>query len=90
MADKALTREQGLSLLDRLARDDAFRAHFAQKPAEALHALGIPAETVVGLPPRCLCPRELGSKQAMHEAHARLASNKETSALNFMVPSAKL
>jgi len=90
MADKSLTKEQGLALLDRLGKDDAFRAHFAQKPAEALHSLGIPAEHVVGLPPRCLCPRELGSKQAMQEAHAKLASNQEMSALNFIVPSAKL
>jgi putative modified peptide len=89
MADTALTKEHGLALLTKLAQDDHFRAHFEQKPAEALHKLGVPAETIVGLPALCLCPRKLGSKQAMEQARARLAGNADNSALNFVVPDAK-
>jgi len=89
MTDTSLTKEQGLALLTRLAQDDAFRTHFEQKPAEALHKAGIPADVIVGLSSRCLCPRKLGSKQAMEEARARLAGNIDTSALHFVVPDAK-
>ena len=63
MTDSALTKQQGLALLSKLASDDGYRARFEQKPAHALSELGIPAQTIVELPAACLCPRKLASKQ---------------------------
>jgi putative modified peptide len=90
MADTALTKEQGLALLTKLATDDAFRAHYEHKPAHALFDLGVPADVIARLPGRCLCQRKLGSKQAMQEARTRLAADTDTSLLIFVVPDAKL
>jgi putative modified peptide len=90
MADTSLTKEQGLLLLGKLAHDDAFRAHFEQKPAEAMFRMGIPAETICCLPAKCLCPAKLGAKDVMEEARKRLASDLDTSMLIFVIPSPSL
>jgi putative modified peptide len=90
MADSSLSKEQGLALLKRLAQDDGFRAHYEQKPAEALHQLGVPAEQIVRLPGRCICPGKIASKQAMEQARQRLEANLDTAALSFVVPDPKL
>lgn len=90
MTDTALTKEQGLALLAKLAKDDAFRARFEEKPAHALFELGIPADVIVQLPAKCLCERKIASKEAMEEARKQLAGNFDTSVLQFIVPSSKL
>ncbi len=90
MADTALTKEQGLALLTKLASDDAFRKSFEEKPAEALFRMGIPAELIVCLPESCLCRRKLASKEEMEEAKRQLAANLDSGVLNFVVPDAKL
>jgi putative modified peptide len=86
MADTSLTKEQGLVLLGKLAQDDAFRAHFEQKPAEAMFRLGIPAELICCLPAKCLCPIKLGSKQSMEDARKQLSADSNTSTLQFIIP----
>jgi putative modified peptide len=88
MADTSLTKEQGLLLLGKLAQDDAFRAHFEQKPAEAMFRMGIPPDLICCLPAKCLCPAKLGSKDAMEEARKGLAGDLDSSVLNFIVPQA--
>jgi putative modified peptide len=90
MADSSLTKQQGLALLSKLAADDAFRARFEQKPAHALSEAGIPAQQVVELPPACLCPRKLASKQEMEAARQKLAADVDTSMLALIVPTAKV
>ena len=90
MNDTALTKEQGLALLTKLATDDGFRARFEQKPAHALSEIGIPAQQIVALPAACLCSRKLASKQDMDAAKQRLAADLDTSVLAFIVPTAKL
>lgn len=62
MTETNLTQDQGRALLEKLARDDSFRALFESAPARALHALGVDAETIVHLPAACLCGKELASK----------------------------
>lgn len=89
MADSHLTKEQGLSLLARLGKDDAFRQHFELKPAEAMLDLGLPAELVCRLPAKCLCPRKLASKAELEHAHGQLASDVDTSMLVLIIPAAK-
>jgi putative modified peptide len=86
MTDTALTKQQGLLLLSKLAQDDAFRNSFEQKPAEAMFRLGIPAELICCLPAKCLCSLKLDSKEAMERARKQLADDNDTSALQFIIP----
>jgi putative modified peptide len=86
MADTSLTKDQGLLLLGKLAQDDAFRAQFSLKPAEALYKLGIPAELVVCLPAACLVPHGLASKDEMEAARKQLAADVNTSMLMLTIP----
>ena len=90
MADTALTKEQGLALLSKLATDDKFRARFEAKPAHALFELGIPADVIVQLPAKCLCERKIASKQEMETSKERLASDLDTSTLALIIPSVKI
>ena len=90
MADSALTKEHGLALLHKLAHDDAFRSHYERKPAEALLDLGVPADLICRLPGKCICPGKIASKGAMQTAHERLASNADTSLLQFIIPDPRL
>ena len=90
MTDTALTKEQGLALLAKLAKDDAFRSRFEGKPAQALFELGIPAELIVCLPAPCLCSRKLASKDEMEAAKKRLVAELDTSMLALVVPTAKI
>jgi putative modified peptide len=62
MTDSTLTREQALNLLRKLGTDDSFRSLFETKPAKALHDAGIPAETIVDLEAKCICPGTLQDK----------------------------
>ena len=90
MNDTALTKEQGLALLTKLATDDGFRARFEQKPAHALSEIGIPAQQIVELPAACLCSRKLASKDDMEVSRKRLAADVDTSMLALIVPTAKI
>jgi putative modified peptide len=72
MSDTKLTREQAVTLLRKLGSEDAFRSLFASKPAQALHQAGIPAESIVGLDAKCLCPRELADKDVYKDAADKL------------------
>lgn len=89
MADTTLTKEHGLALLTKLAQDDAFRAHFEAKPAEALLNLGVPAETICRLPARCLCPRKVAPKTDMEHARKQLTGDIDTSVLLQTIPTPK-
>ena len=62
MADTNLTQDQARALLEKLAKDDSFRALFEIAPAKALFLHGVDAVTIVHLPAKCLCPSELGPK----------------------------
>jgi putative modified peptide len=90
VADTNLKKEHGLALLTKLAQDDAFRAHYEQKPAEALLQLGVPADLICGLPARCLCPRKAAPKADMEHARKQLAGDLDTSTLALMIPTPKL
>ena len=90
MADTALSKEHGLALLTKLAHDDAFRAHFERKPAEALLKLGVPAELICCLPAKCLCPGTLAPKSEMESARHQLSADISNQFLVFFIPSPKL
>ena len=72
MSDARLSREQVTELMKRLASDDAFRALFESKPASALVAMGVPAQTVVELSAACLCAAPLADKSLFQAATRKM------------------
>lgn len=86
MADTNLTQEQGHALLEKLARDDSFRGLFENAPARALRTLGLDAETIVHLPPACLCGKKLAPKDHYADLLARYADEAVSSAMQMIIP----
>jgi putative modified peptide len=86
MADSQLTNEHAKTLLERLAKDNAFRSAFAAKPAAALRELGVDAETIVHLPAACLCPRTLASADDYSKLLGALSDVDVASAMQMRVP----
>jgi len=91
MTDAALTKKQGITLLQELISNDAFRRRFTEKPAAALLELGIPAETIVNLSPSCLAPSHgLADAKVLQEALDTLAKDGAHDCLSMWVPNIKL
>jgi putative modified peptide len=88
MADTSLTRDQAVALLQRLGQDEKFRELFASKPAEALHDLGVDAQTVVRLPAYCICPKPLAPAQVYAQMAAELNDEALTGTMQMQVPKA--
>ncbi len=86
----ALSKQQGLALLAKLASDDAFRTRFEINPAQALAELGVHQEVILGLRPSCVVPRRLASKDVMELSRQRLVTELDSSALTFQIPSVKI
>lgn len=85
-ADTNLTRGQARALLEKLAQDDGFRALFESAPARALHALGVDAETIVGLPAECLRSKEVAPKEHYADLLASCADAAISSAMLMTPP----
>jgi putative modified peptide len=86
MSDNQLTQHQARALLEKLARDDSFRALFETAPARALHVLGVDAETIIRLPAACLHCKELGSKDHYEDLLGSCADAAISSAMQMGVP----
>ena len=86
MTDSNLTEQQARALLEKLARDDSFRALFETAPARALHVLGVDAETIVHLPAACLCGKELAPKDHYADLLASCADAAIGSAMQMTPP----
>lgn len=89
MTDAVLTKKQGLTLLQELISNEAFRRRFLEKPAAALLEIGVPAETVVNLSPSCLAPRaanDLASTQELSATRAALEKDGAQVCLTMLIP----
>lgn len=86
MAETNLTQDQARALLVKLAQDDDFRALFETAPAQALFLLGVAPETIVHLPPRCLCPRALAARDRYGELLGDTADEAISSAMQMFIP----
>lgn len=86
MADTNLTQDQARALLEKLAKDDSFRALFETAPAKALSVLGVDAETIVHLPASCLCPRTLATKDQYTDLLTSSTDDSVNSAMQMNVP----
>ena len=93
MTDAVLTKKQGLTLLQELISNPGFRRRFLDKPAAALLEIGVPAETIVNLSPRCIAPRKEGSlatADALTQARNELEKDGAQESLSMWVPSAQV
>ena len=93
MADAVLTKKQGLILLQELISNAGFRRRFAEKPAAALLEIGVPAETVVNLSPKCLAPRkesDLALPADLQTAHDQLQKSDDQVMLSMLIPNARV
>lgn len=93
MNDAVLTKKQGLILLQELISNAGFRRRFAEKPAAALLEIGVPAETVVNLSPKCLAARpesELASADTLKATHDELQKDGAQAALSMLIPNARV
>lgn len=86
MAETNLTQDQARALLEKLAQDDTFRTLFETAPAQALYLLGVDAETIVHLPPRCLCPSQLAPKDHFEDLIKSCAEETIGSMTEMLVP----
>lgn len=90
MTDSTLSNEEAATLLRKLASDDAFRELFETSPAKALHSMGVAAETIVNLNPRCLCPTKLVDKSDFKSAADTLDDLALKSTMTMHVPKMKI
>lgn len=82
----SLPQEAGLSLLKRLASDDAFRARFEKNPQAALEEVGVPQGVIGELKSACLAPRALADKGVFEALVASAAGDPFTAAMGMVVP----
>ena len=88
MTDAVLTKKQGMTLLQELISNPAFRKRFTDKPAAALLEIGVPAETIVNLNPTCLAPRkaDLASAEVLRGTLSELEKNQDQISLTMLIP----
>lgn len=82
----SLPQEAGLSLLKRLASDEAFRARFEKNPQAALEEVGVPQGVIGELKSACLAPRALADKGVFEALVASAAGDPFTAAMGMVVP----
>lgn len=86
MSDSHLTQEQARTLLEKLARDDSFRALFETAPARALKSLGADSETIVQLPAACLQWKTLAPKDVYEDLLETCSDTAIASAMQMTIP----
>ncbi|GAA0712269.1 NHLP-related RiPP peptide [Dokdonella soli] len=67
-ADVTLPKELAMVLLHKLASDDAYRQNYEVNPAQALAAIGVPADLIGALSPKSLAPTKLADRHILAEA----------------------
>jgi|KBSMisStandDraft_5_1062788.scaffolds.fasta_scaffold477097_2 putative modified peptide len=81
-----LTQDQARALLEKLARDDSFRASFAAAPAQALEALGLDANTIAQLPAACLSSTGLAPKDHYDDLLKNSSAEAISNTMSMSVP----
>jgi putative modified peptide len=86
MADPSLTRQQALTLLNKLATDDGFRQRFESNPRDALVEIGVPRDKIAAFPAESLVPVKLASKESFKQLHDRISREPTTEWMCMIVP----
>lgn len=81
-----LSNEQGLTLLKRLAEDDAFRSAYSADPKAALATMGVDKATLETLDAKCFAQVELADKEDFAALLADTDSKNMTAAMAMDVP----
>ena len=74
MTDTALTKDQGIALLTRLASDEGFRGRYEKSPGAALAEI-VPPATLAQVSAESLKPVKLADKAAFGEALKHLRND---------------
>jgi putative modified peptide len=85
-----LPRDKGIELIRHLAQDDAFRNRFESDPSSAMVELGISAEIIAALGPKCKFARTLAPKTAFVALLENVDSEAFEIAMDMQVPQAAL
>ena len=86
MANPNITKQQMLHLLDKLSKDDDFRAKFERDPKNGLIAAGIPAAHVATFPAGNLGSGQLADKSLFAAEHRRVAADLAEECMCMIVP----
>ncbi len=81
-----LSNEQGLTLLKRLAEDDAFRSAYSADPKAALASMGVDKATLETLDAKCFAEVELAGKKEFAALLADAESKQTTAAMAMDIP----
>ncbi|HEU4855944.1 MAG TPA: NHLP-related RiPP peptide [Rhodanobacteraceae bacterium] len=86
MANPSLTRQQALTLLNKLGTDDSFRQRFENSPRDALTEVGVPQDKVATFPVESLAPVKLASKEKFRELHDQISRQPTTEWMCMIIP----
>ena len=86
MADPSLTRQQALTLLNKLATDDGFRQRFESSPGDTLAEVGVPQDRIATFPAESLTPVKLASKKKFQQLHDQISRQPTTEWMCMIIP----
>lgn len=86
MADPSLTRQQALTLLNKLGTDDGFRQRFESNPREALVEVGVPQDKIATFPAESLAPVKLAPKENFKQLHGQISRQPTTEWMCMIIP----
>lgn len=86
MADPSLTRQQALTLLNKLATDDGFRQRFESSPRDMLLEVGVPQDKVATFPAESLKPVKLAAKEKFQQLHDQISRQPTTDWMCMIIP----
>lgn len=90
MAKTSLPKDQGMSLLRKLATDDGFRTRFEADPRSAMLEVGISPETISELKASCCDSKKIADKTAFEKLLAEMESEATIAAMSMHTPNIKL
>jgi putative modified peptide len=90
MQNGKLTRDESITLLQKLSSDDAFRTTFEKDPAAALQQIGIGNGDVAALPPTALAPQPLPPKEQFQQALDEIREGGVSDHVCLIIPLLKL
>jgi putative modified peptide len=86
MASPSLTRQQALTLLNKLGTDDGFRQRFESSPRDALVEAGVPRDKVATFPAENLMPVKLAPKEKFQQLHDQISGQPTTEWMCMIIP----
>jgi putative modified peptide len=86
MADPSLTRQQALTLLNKLGTDDGFRQRFESSPRDALVEIGVSQDKIATFPAESLASVKLAPKETFQQLHDQISRQPTTEWMCMIIP----